>query len=45
MQDAGKVKQLTAMLSKKGMSAEQMVRALCQSKGIDVDDLMRLLKS
>lgn len=44
MNNMGEVKNIMSMLQGKGMNAEQMVRNICKQQGIDVDELMKLLK-
>ena len=44
MNDANKLKSVIDMLNGKGMNAEQMVRSICQQQGINVDQLMSMLK-
>lgn len=38
------MKVINNLLSGKGMSAEQMVRNICQKQGIDVDEFMNTIK-
>lgn len=44
MNNMGEVKNIMSMLQGKGMNAEQMVRNICKQQGIDVNELMKLLK-
>lgn len=44
MNNMSEVKNVMSMLQGKGMDAEQMVRNICKQQGIDVDELMKLLK-
>lgn len=44
MNNMGQIKGIMNMLNGKGMSAEQMVRNMCKQQGIDVDQLMSMLK-
>lgn len=44
MNNIGEVKNIMSMLQGKGMNAEQMVRNICKQQGIDVNELMKLLK-
>ena len=44
MGNMGEVKNIMSMLQGKGMNAEQMVRNICKQHGIDVNELMKMLK-
>ena len=44
MNDANKLKSVIDMLNGKGINAEQMVRSICQQRGINVDQFMSMLK-
>ena len=44
MNDANKLKGVIDMLNGKGINAEQMVRSICQQQGINVDQLMSMIK-
>lgn len=44
MNNMGQIKGIMNMLNGKGMSAEQMVRSMCKQQGIDVNQLMSMLK-
>ena len=44
MNNMSQIKGIMNMLNGKGMSAEQMVRNMCKQQGIDVNQLMSMLK-
>lgn len=44
MNDSRQMQNVMSMLSGKGMSAEQMVRAICRERGIDVNEFMNSIK-
>ena len=44
MNDSKQMQNVMGLLSGKGMSAEQMVRAICKERGIDVNEFMNSIK-
>lgn len=44
MGNINQVRGIIGMLGGKGLSTEQAVRAICQQRGIDVDEFMAQLK-
>lgn len=44
MNNMSQIKGIMNMLNGKGMNAEQMVRNMCKQQGIDVNQLMYMLK-
>ena len=44
MKNMNQIKGIIGMLNGKGMNPEQAVRAICQQRGIDVDEFMSQLK-
>ena len=44
MNNINQVRGIMGMLNGKGMNPEQAVRAICQQRGIDVDEFMSKLK-
>ena len=44
MKNMNQIKGIIGMLNGKGMNPEQAVRAICQQRGINVDEFMSQLK-
>lgn len=44
MKNMNQIRGIMGMLNGKGMNPEQAVRAICQQRGIDVDEFMSQLK-
>ena len=44
MKNMNQIKGIMSMLNGKGMNPEQVVRSICQQRGINVDEFMSQLK-